>query len=101
MARTKLESAFRSDVLYAELDARFPGHFRYNLDPLQMQGIPDLLILWGRNWGILETKRETSSAKQVNQDYYVEKFGKMSFSAFINADNYLEVLDDMERAFSR
>lgn len=97
---TKLESAFRRDLIDL-LERRFPGCFIYHLDPLQVQGIPDLLVLWGHYWATLETKRDRSASKRANQEYYVEKFGEMSFSAFINPENYLDVLDDMERAFSR
>ena len=42
----KLESEFALD-LKEELRSRFPGCFITKLDPNQVQGIPDLLILWG------------------------------------------------------
>ena len=99
--RKKLESEFNTD-LSEKLDARFPGHFSYKLDPNQVQGIPDRLILFEDHWAILETKRGTSGSdarQQPNQDHYVEKFGKMGFSAFINPQNCDEVLDEMEAAW--
>lgn len=99
--RKKLESEFNDD-LNTKLDSRFPGHFSYKLDPNQVQGIPDRLILFEDNWAILETKRGVSGAdarKQANQPYYVEMFNDMGFSAFINPQNCDEVLDEMEAAW--
>ena len=95
----KLESEFVFE-LKQELKRRFPGCFVVKLDANQVQGIPDLLVLWGSNWAILETKRGTKSVKQPNQEYYVALFDEMSFSEFVHPGNYQEVLDEMERAFS-
>ncbi len=94
----KLESEFTLD-LKDELRRRFPDCFIIKLDSNQIQGIPDLLILWGRFWAILESKRGLRSVRQPNQEYYVDLFDEMSFAAFIHPLNYREVLDDMERAF--
>lgn len=94
----KLESEFAMD-LKEELRHRFPDCFIIKLDANQIQGIPDLLVLWRDNWAVLETKRGISSKRQPNQEYYVQLFNAMSFSAFIHPLNYLDVLDDMERAF--
>lgn len=86
-------------ILKAELERRFPGCFLYKLDPNQVQGIPDLLILWRSFWAVLETKRWEKASRQPNQSYYVEMFENMSFSAFIDPDNMQEVLDEMEQSF--
>lgn len=96
--RAKLESEFTLD-LKDELRRRFPGCFIYRLDPNQLQGIPDLLVLWGPHWAILETKRGLKSVRQPNQEFYVDRFDEMSFSAFVHPLNYREVLYEMERAF--
>lgn len=95
----KLESQFSLE-LREELKHRFPGCFIVRLDPQQFQGIPDLLVLWGRFWAILETKRGLKSVRQPNQEFYVDMFDEMSFSAFVHPLNYRDVLDEMERAFS-
>lgn len=94
----KLESEFVVD-LKEELRQRFPGCFIIKLDPNQIQGIPDLLILWESFWSVLETKRGNRSVHQPNQEYYVNLFDEMSFSAFVSPLNYRETLDEMERAF--
>lgn len=93
-----LESEF-AKKLKDELKARFPGCFIYKLDSSQVQGIPDLLFLWRSHWAILETKRGFKEKLQPNQDYYVEDFNEMSFSAFVRPQNYREILDEMERLF--
>jgi hypothetical protein len=94
----KLESEFVFELKH-ELKHRFPGCFIIKLDSNQVQGIPDLLVLWGRFWAILETKRGSRSVRQPNQEYYVGLFDEMSFSAFVHPLNYRDILDDMERAF--
>lgn len=94
----KLESDFVLD-LKDELKRRFPDCFIIKLDANQFQGIPDLLVLWGQYWAILETKRTPRSRNQANQEYYIGLFDDMSFAAFVHPLNYRETLDDMERAF--
>lgn len=94
----RLESEFSLELKH-ELKHRFPNCFIIKLDANQVQGIPDLLFLWRDRWAILETKRGLRSPKQPNQEYYVDKFDEMSFSAFVHPLNYREVLDEMERAF--
>jgi len=94
----KLESEFAFE-LKEELRHRFPNCFIIKLDPNQVQGIPDLLVLWGSCWAILETKRGPRSVRNPNQEYYVGLFDEMSFAAFVHPLNYREILDDMERAF--
>lgn len=97
MARsTRLESGFQ-DKLRDELKKMFPGCMIFKMD--QIQGIPDLLILYKDMWATLECKRGTRSAKQPNQEYYVDLMDKMSFSRFINKENKEEVLRDLQQAF--
>lgn len=97
-----LESAFVKDTLKPELERRLPGCVILKLDPIiNFQGIPDHLVLWGNMWAVLESKRARAAQRQANQEYYVDKFDKMSFGAFIHPGNYLEVLDELERAFKR
>lgn len=97
MARSsRLESGFQ-DRLIKELSERYPGSMIFKMD--QIQGIPDLLILYGSKWASLECKRSSGAKKRPNQDYYVNKMNDMSFSRFICPENREEVLHELHQAF--
>lgn len=97
MARnSKLESGFQ-DRLIETLKIIFPGCMVFKMD--QVQGIPDLLILYGRKWASLECKRSAKAKRQPNQEYYVGKMDEMSFSRFISPENKEEVLNELQQAF--
>lgn len=91
MARSsRLESGFQ-DRLRNELEDLFPGCMIFKMD--QIQGIPDLLILYRNMWASLECKKSERASRQPNQEYYVELMNEMSFSSFIYPENKDEVLD--------
>ena len=60
-----------------------------------IQGIPDLIILYGPSWAALECKKSEDEPHQPNQDYYVERMSEMSFAAFIWPENTERVLNDL------
>ena len=97
MARSsKLESGFQ-DKLKEELKKLFPGCMIFKMD--QIQGIPDLLILYKDKWASLEKKKSLKAKHQPNQDYYVDLMNKMSFSRFICPENKDEVLEELKKIF--
>ena len=99
MARSsKLESGFQ-DRLIAELKEMFPGCMVFKMD--QIQGIPDLLILYGKRWASLENKKSSTAKRQPNQEYYVDLMNRMSFSRFICPENKEEVLSELQKVFSK
>lgn len=65
------------------LKKTFPGCMIFRTDPNELQGAPDLLILFENKWASLETKGFEKSGHQPNQDYYVSIMNEMSFSRFI------------------
>ena len=97
MARSaKLESGFQDRVI-VEIKQMLPGCLVFKMD--QQQGIPDLLVLYGKRWATLETKRENSAHRQPNQPYYVRLMDHWSFSRFICPENKEEVLRELFTAF--
>lgn len=97
MARSsRLESGFQ-DKLSNELRDLFPGCIVLKQDSIQ--GIPDLLVLHNDKWASLECKKNARAKKQPNQEYYVDKMNKMSFSRFICPENKEEVLRDLQSTF--
>lgn len=64
------------------------------------QGLPDRLIVFeGGFWAFLEVKISATADVQPNQPYYVEKFGRMCFAAFIYPENEEAVLDALEQEY--
>lgn len=99
MARsTSLESGFQ-DKLRDELKKLFPGCMIFKMD--QIQGIPDLLILYKNKWASLENKKSANAKRQPNQEYYVGKMNEMSFSRFIYPENKDDVLKELVEEFNR
>lgn len=95
----KRESNFQKN-LKKELKDMFPGCIISKLDPNDIQGIPDLIILYKKKWATLENKRCANAEHQPNQDYYVNKMNQMSFSRFIYPENKDEVLDELQELFN-
>lgn len=93
-----LESKFQRDLI-CELERRFPGCVIIKTDPTYIQGIPDLLILYGNQWAMLECKKFKNASHQPNQDWWVDRLDHMSFSRFIYPENKEEVLNDLQQAF--
>ena len=85
--------------LIDEMKKRFPGCLVTKLDSGHIQGIPDLLILWGERWAALECKKSAKAHRQPNQDYYIERLNGMSFARIIFPENKEEVLNELEQAF--
>lgn len=92
-----LESRFQSELI-KELKQEFPGCIVLKNDPDYIQGIPDLLIMYGSKWAALECKRSVNASKRPNQKYYVDKMNEMSYAAFISPENKEEVLHDLQSA---
>lgn len=93
-----LEKNFQKNLV-KELKERFDGCIVCKLDPRYIQGIPDLLILYGDQWATLEVKRTQHSSRRPNQERYVELMNRMSFSRFVSPENKESVLNDLESTF--
>lgn len=91
----KLESEFQANLV-KELKEIFPDAIIFKNE--NTQGIPDLTILHGERWALLECKRSENSSHRPNQDYYVNKANNMSFAAFIYPENKEEVIYGLKQA---
>lgn len=89
-----LENRFKTKLVN-ELNDMFPGCIILHMDPNEIQGISDLLILYKNKWAALEGKKNAAASFRPNQDYYVERLNRMSFAAFIYPENKDEVLDEL------
>lgn len=97
MARSsKLESGFQ-DSLIKQIKKILPGSMVFKMD--QIQGLPDLLILYKNKWASLECKRTVTAKRQPNQEYYVNLMNEMSFSRFISPENREDILDELCKTF--
>ena len=92
------ENRFKTN-LNRELKRMFPGCIILHMDPTEIQGIPDLLILYRNKWAALEGKDYADAPRRPNQDYYVDLMDKMSFASFIYPENKDEVLSELVSYF--
>ena len=93
-----LERDFQSQLIKTIKD-HFKGCMVLKLDPNYIQGIPDLLILYGTTWAVLECKKSRQATHRPNQDYYISKMNNMSFGRFVYPENVKEVLDELQQTF--
>lgn len=96
----KLESKFQKEF-FDEAKARYPGCIVLKNDSGYIQGFPDWTLLYEDKWAVLEMKRKQGARKQPNQEYYVDKLNKMSFSRFVFPENKDEVFEDLDIFFKR
>ena len=94
----KLEKIFQSELI-KELIALFPGCIILKNDPTYIQGIPDLLILFEDKWAALEVKKSITASHRPNQEFYVNKMGRMSYANFIYPENKEVVLNELQETF--
>jgi hypothetical protein len=92
------ENKFKTNLV-KELKQLFPGCIITHLDPNEIQGIPDLLILYRDKWAALEGKISEDAPVRPNQPYYVDLMNRMSFAAFIYPENKDEVVDELYNYF--
>lgn len=93
-----LESKYQAELI-RKLKKLFPGCEVLKNDSSYIQGIPDLTILHGDKWAMLEVKPSANASERPNQRHYVTQLSSMSFAAFIFPENEEEVLNELQRAF--
>lgn len=93
-----LESKFKTKLV-RELKQIFPGCFVFHTDPNEIQGFPDLIILYKDKWAAFEGKKSKDSPCQPNQPYYIGRLNEMSFASFIYPENKEGVLCELQQSF--
>lgn len=85
--------------LIKRIERLIPGSHVRKIDV--QQGWPDLLVLAPEFWALLEVKKREPRASdfEPNQEYWIDHFNKMSFSACIYPENEQEVLYALQQAF--
>ena len=89
---SKRENSFQAN-LKSELRLLFPGCIITKNDPTDIQGIPDLTVIYKSKYAFLECKREEEARKRPNQAYYIEQASRHAFGDFIYPENKSEVLN--------
>lgn len=93
-----MESKFQSNLI-KDIEDLFPDCLILKNDPNYLQGFPDLTILNGPRWAVLEVKKSEDEPHQPNQDYYVDRANRMgAYGSFIYPENKEEVLDELQQA---
>lgn len=92
------EAAYQRKLI-SKLKRMFPDCVVLKNDPSENHGIPDLIILFGNRWAMLEVKQSATASERPNQGYYINKYGEMSFAAFIHPQNEEQVLNDLQSTF--
>lgn len=92
-----LENQYQA-MLIKKIKRRFPDCFVLKNDSAYLQGVPDLLVLVGDRWAMLEVKADWDSDQQPNQEYYIDLLDGMSFAAFIYPQNEQDVLNALQQA---
>ena len=93
-----LENRFKTKLIN-NLEKRFPGCMVFHLDPNEIQGIPDLLVLYKDKWAALEGKKSSHESERPNQSYYVDLMNEMSYASFIYPENEEDVLNELSQIF--
>lgn len=77
----------------------FPGIIILKNDPEYILGFPDLTLLYGDKWAVLEIKRSGDESFQPNQQYYIDFLNEWSYGAVVYPENEQEVLNELQRLF--
>jgi len=95
---TKAEIKYQGHLMKVIEAEVLPGCMVQRTDAQQRPGIPDLLIIHGPRWAMLEVKMDESSPFEPNQKYYIEQFNTWSFCTVIFPAIEQEVLYALQQS---
>lgn len=93
-----LESKFKSNLI-KKIKTMYPGAIILKNNANQIQGFPDNIILEGSRWAVFDAKKDESSPRQPNQEYWIHLLNEMSFAAFVYPQNEERFLYELQQAF--
>ena len=93
-----LERDFQAKII-RKIKSRYKDSIVLKNDAGYIQGIPDITILYGPHWAVLEFKKNSFAHHQANQEYYIDIMNKMSYAAFIFPENEEEVFNELDKLF--
>lgn len=80
----------------------FPEAYVMKTDADQIQGFPDILVLFHGRYAALEFKRNSKASHRPNQDYHVNNINaRDGFASFIDPSNEDEVLSALDDYFNK
>ena len=91
------ENVYQARVI-RRLHKEFPESIVIKNDSSYIQGIPDILILHGPRWAMIEVKVDADAYVQPNQEYYVRKLDSMSYATFLFPENEEQVFHELQLA---
>lgn len=92
------EANFQSELI-KEIKLRLPGCIVLKNNAGHRQGVPDISVLFGIRYGLLECKRSSDAPHRPNQDWYVNHVNSMGgFARFVYPENKEMVLNELESA---
>lgn len=91
------ENVYQARII-RRLKKEFPESIVIKNDSSYIQGIPDVLILHGPRWAMIEVKVDAYSDVQPNQEYYVTKLNEMSYATFVFPENEEQVFHELQLA---
>lgn len=97
------ESDFQKEVI-DRIKTELPGAVVMKNDSSYIQGIPDLSVMYGDRYAMLEIKKSAEDRRhpQPNQETYISKFDDWgAFSKFIYPENYDETIAALKGYFER
>jgi len=84
--------------LIKEIKKRLPGCLVMKNDPNYIQGIPDLSVLYGSKWALLEVKKSEKASKRPNQPYYIQYAKDNAYGAIVSPENKEDILNELQQA---
>lgn len=93
------ESDFQKKVI-KRLKEEFPNCVVMKQDATYKQGIPDLVVFFGKHYAMLECKISVTAHHQPWQDYYIRHFNEWSYASFVYPSNLESVIEKLKEVFA-